>query len=84
MSASDTTGEMYIAYYDLDKQAIRIGWSDSGGWKFAYSDGIRDSLSTQRSPTGIKPTINKYGGSMQLFYYDFHYGLLRHSWTNLN
>ncbi|MEI6481174.1 MAG: hypothetical protein WCO19_02615, partial [Candidatus Saccharibacteria bacterium] len=80
-AAVEYGGEMHVFYYDATRGNMRQAYySTNNGWRFQNLDGDYGSLAGINSVTGQNPDATTFGGSLQLFYYDYSSGNLRHAW----
>ncbi len=80
-TAVEYGGEMHVFYYDATRGNMRQAYySTTNGWRFQNLDGDYGSLAGINSVTGQNPDATTFGGSLQLFYYDYSNGNLRHAW----
>lgn len=76
--------DLYVFYYDMNVQSIKMAYADPSGWRFAFVDGVNTALSRTGSPVGNVignvMSADVHGGSLQLYYQDKNSGALRHGW----
>lgn len=77
-----------VFYYDSTLTNLRHAWADATGWHFENLDGDAGSVAGQQGKssdsidTGRNPTAVVHATTLQLFYYDFSLGNLRHAWAD--
>jgi hypothetical protein len=70
-----------LYYYDYSHGNLRHAWSDATGWHFENLDGDPGSVGHWNADVGRNSAVAVYNNGLQLFYYDFTNGNLRHAWT---
>jgi hypothetical protein len=76
---------LHLFYHDKTTKTLRHAWSDSSvsSWQYETLDGAGGSNGRYNADLGYTPTAMTLGASgVQLFYYDFTHGNLRHAWTS--
>jgi len=72
-------GVPHVFYHDASHGRLVHAWDDpTTGWHFEVLDGAGGSNGRIAANLGGNPTVILYNGGLQLFYYDFRDGSLRH------
>jgi hypothetical protein len=73
---------LQVFYYDETYGNLRHAWeAPIIGWQFENLEGNNDTVSSYHSDVGLMPTATVLNSSLQVFYYEWTGGNLRHAWT---
>lgn len=77
----DFNGDEHLVYYDFTDGDLRHAWW-SGSWTFQTMDGNSNSGGRVNGDVGQASSLAVYNGLLQVFYYNFSHGDLRHAWSS--
>lgn len=83
ISAAVYNDSIQLFYYDQTTKALRHSWyTQLAGWQYETLEGGSSSVSGYSSDVGVKPAVQVYQNTIQVFYSDLSRGNLRHAWFN--